>query len=121
MAIHILGKAIKGKKPIHLGLASTFYGIGVGTAQKICAKLGFYPQMQIHQLSENQILNITKELSGMTIEKQLLEETRSNIKMKKDIGSYAGMRHAMGLPVRGQKTKNNIATARKLNRINRKQ
>lgn len=76
--------------------------------------------MRIHQLTEQQILGITKELSDMTIESQLKSQVNANIGLKKEIGSYAGYRHAMGLPVRGQRTKNNARTAKVLNRLNRR-
>lgn len=56
----------------------------------------------------------------MVIDSKLLSQVRANIKMKREIGSYTGMRHSMGLPVRGQRTKTNAKTARKLNRIERK-
>lgn len=65
-------------------------------------------------------MSITKELSEMTTDSKLLSQVRANIRMKREIGSYVGMRHSMGLPVRGQRTKTNAKTARKLNRIERK-
>lgn len=105
---------------IQYGLTKTFYGIGLETATRICSKLGFYPDMRMHQLSEQQTMSITKELSEMTIDSKLLSQVRANIKMKREIGSYVGLRHSMGLPVRGQRTKTNAKTARKLNRIERK-
>lgn len=74
----------------------------------------------MHQLSEQQTMSITKELSEMTTDSKLLAQVRANIRMKREIGSYTGMRHSMGLPVRGQRTKTNAKTARKLNRIERK-
>lgn len=143
MVVHILGKAVKGKYLINvcilfwyypffwqiltffliiqqIGLAKTFYGIGTETATQICSKLGFYPGMRMHQLTEQQTMAVTKELSEMTIDSKLLSQVRANIKMKREIGSYTGLRHSMGLPVRGQRTKTNAKTARKLNRIDRK-
>lgn len=120
MVVHILGKGFKGKEVIRIALASKFYGIGLTTAERICSRLGFYPWMRMHQLSEAQILSITSELSNMTIEGDARAIVKENIALKKRIGSYAGMRHATGLPVRGQKTRNNANTARKLNRIDRK-
>lgn len=76
--------------------------------------------MRMHQLSEQQILGITKELSELTIEGDARAIVRQNIALKKSINSYAGMRHAMGLPVRGQGTRTNAKTARKLNRLERR-
>ncbi|QPG77315.1 37S ribosomal protein subunit sws2, mitochondrial [Brettanomyces nanus] len=120
MVVHILGKAIRGKYKVVYGLSATFYGLGLHTATKICSKLGFYPEMRMHQLSEQHLMSVTKELSDMTIESKLLSQIRSNIQLKKKTGSYAGLRHAMGLPVRGQKTRTNAKTARKLNKLDRK-
>ncbi|CCF60146.1 hypothetical protein KAFR_0J00780 [Kazachstania africana CBS 2517] len=119
MVVHVLGKAFKGKEVVRIALASKFYGIGSRTSQLICSKLGFYPWMRMHQLSESQILNITNELSKITIEDDARAIVRQNIQLKKRIGSYQGLRHALHLPVRGQNTKNNAKTARKLNRLDR--
>lgn len=74
----------------------------------------------MHQLSEQQVLGITKELSDLTIEGDARAIIRSNIALKRAIGSYQGMRHAMGLPVHGQRTRTNAKTARKLNRVERR-
>lgn len=76
--------------------------------------------MRVHQLNEQQILGITKELADLTIEADKRALIRANIALKRSIGSYAGMRHALGLPVRGQRTKTNAKTARRLNRIERR-
>lgn len=120
MVVHILGKAFKGKEVIRIGLASKFYGIGDKTAERVCSKLGFYPWMRMHQLSEAQIMNIASELSNMTIEGDARAVVKENIALKKRIGSYQGMRHTLNLPVRGQHTRNNANTARKLNKIDRR-
>lgn len=120
MVVHVLGKVFKGKEVIRIGLASKFYGIGLATSGKICSKLGFYPWMRMHQLSEPQILSIASEISNMTVEDDARAIVRKNIALKKSIGTYQGLRHALHLPVRGQKTKNNAKTARKLNRLDRK-
>lgn len=75
--------------------------------------------MRMGQLSEPQILAINKELNELTIEGQLKQQINDNIKLKRAIGSYAGLRHAAGLPVRGQRTRNNAVTAKRLNKLNR--
>ncbi|CAI1684592.1 hypothetical protein SEUBUCD646_0N02370 [Saccharomyces eubayanus] len=120
MVVHILGKGFKGKEVIQIALASKFYGIGRTTAEKVCSKLGFYPWMRMHQLSEPQIMSIASELSTMTIEGDARAIVKDNIALKKKIGCYSGMRHALHLPVRGQRTRNNAKTARKLNKIDRR-
>lgn len=101
-------------------MAAKFYALGINNATKICSKLGFYPQKRMHQLTEQDVLAINAELANYTIEKEALNIVRSNIALKRNIGSYAGRRHAMNLPVRGQGTRNNARTAKKLNRLDRK-
>ncbi|SCU88289.1 LADA_0E09296g1_1 [Lachancea dasiensis] len=120
MVVHILGKGFKGKEVIKIALASKFYGIGLKTSETVCSKLGFYPWMRMHQLSEPQIMSITSELSNLTIEGNARAVVKENIALKRRIGSYEGMRHALNLPVRGQRTRNNAKTARRLNRIDRR-
>ncbi|CAB4252562.1 similar to Saccharomyces cerevisiae YNL081C SWS2 Putative mitochondrial ribosomal protein of the small subunit, has similarity to E. coli S13 ribosomal protein [Maudiozyma barnettii] len=119
MVVHILGKVFKGKEVIRIALASKFYGIGEKTATIVCSKLGFYPWMRMHQLSEAQIMNIASELSTITIEGEARAVVKRNIALKKSIGTYEGLRHVLHLPVRGQHTRNNAKTARKLNRLDR--
>lgn len=75
--------------------------------------------MCMNQLSEPQILVLNKEISELLVEGHLKQKINNDIKLKRDIGSYAGFRHAMGLPVRGQNTRNNANTAKKLNRLER--
>lgn len=75
--------------------------------------------MRMNQLTEPQIMAINKELSDLTIEGHLKQKILDDIKLKRSIGSFAGSRHAAGLPVRGQKTRNNSQTASRLNRLER--
>jgi small subunit ribosomal protein S13 len=62
---------------------------------------------------------LTAELSTMTIDNDARRVVQDNIKRLRDMGTYRGRRHAMGLPVRGQNTRNQISTARKLNIVER--
>ena len=75
--------------------------------------------MRMNQLTEPQIMAINKELSDMSIEGHLKHKMNDDIKFKRAIGSYAGIRHSAGLPVRGQRTRNNSETANRLNRLDR--
>lgn len=120
MGVHVFGKSIKHTSLVRLGLAKKIFGVGPLTAEKICAKVGIYPQMRMNQLTEPQIMALNKELSGLTVEGHLKQKVLDDIKLKKSIGSYAGTRHSAGLPVRGQGTRNNSSTALRLNRIDRK-
>lgn len=71
-------------------------------------------------LPQRTITALTAELSTMTIENDARKIVQDNIKRLRDIGTYRGRRHAMGLPVRGQRTRNQIQTARKLNVVERR-
>ncbi|ODV66404.1 ribosomal protein S13 [Hyphopichia burtonii NRRL Y-1933] len=120
MAVHIFGKAIKHNALVRIGLAKRIFGVGYNTAERLCAKVGIYPQMRMNQLTEPQIMAINKELSEMAVENELKAKILSDIKLKRSIGSYAGQRHAAGLPVRGQRTRNNGYIAGKLNKVERR-
>jgi small subunit ribosomal protein S13 len=71
-------------------------------------------------LQPKTVTALTAELSTMTIENDARKIIQDNIRRLRDMGAYRGRRHAMGLPVRGQRTRNQIQTARKLNKIERK-
>lgn len=119
MAVHIFGHNIRHNTKVWLGLKHAIFGIGESTARKICAKVSIYPMMRVKDLSEPQIMDLNKEISELTVAGALKAQINENIKFKKDIGSFAGTRHVRGLPVRGQKTRNNAKTAGKLNRLER--
>ena len=70
-------------------------------------------------LSQRAVTALTGELSAMTIENDARKIVQDNIKRLRDIGTYRGRRHAMNLPVRGQNTRGQIMTARKLNKVER--
>ncbi|KAI7301027.1 hypothetical protein KC315_g9699, partial [Hortaea werneckii] len=69
---------------------------------------------------DRQINDLAAELSTMTLENDLRRQLQENIKRLRDMGTYRGRRHAMSLPVRGQNTRSQIMTARKLNRVERR-
>lgn len=120
MVTNIMGKSFRGNVLVQAGLVQKFFGVGHKTAGEICSKLGFYPQMRMHQLDEPRILALTKELSTLKIETELRNEILQNIRIKHEVGSYQGMRHAQGLPVHGQRTRTNAKNAKKLNRLDRR-
>ncbi|KAF2474715.1 30S ribosomal protein S13 [Lindgomyces ingoldianus] len=100
-------------------LLETFYGIGPKVSQRIMARYHIYPFAKVGGLKNAQVLELNAELSNMKIENDLRREVQDNIRRLKDMGTYRGRRHAMGLPVRGQRTRTQITTARKLNKIER--
>ncbi|KAL6716447.1 37S ribosomal protein subunit sws2, mitochondrial [Lecanora helva] len=97
-----------------------FYGVGPLVASKLLAKLHIHPTARLGSLSNQTVLDITAELSSMKIENDLRRELVDNIKRLRDMGAYRGKRHAIGLPVRGQRTRTQTATAQKLNKIERR-
>ncbi|KAF2683452.1 30S ribosomal protein S13 [Lentithecium fluviatile CBS 122367] len=97
----------------------TFYGIGPKVSQRIMARFHIQPWAKVGSLKNSTVMDLTAELSEMKIENDLRREVQDNIRRLKDMGTYRGRRHAMGLPVRGQRTRTQIATARRLNKIER--
>ncbi|KAF1815381.1 ribosomal protein S13 [Eremomyces bilateralis CBS 781.70] len=98
----------------------SFYGIGPVVSRNVMARFHIHPTMKVGSLKDQQLLELNAQLSTMNIDNDLRREMRDNIKKLRDIGCYRGKRHAMGLPVRGQNTKNQIKSAQRLNRIERR-
>lgn len=87
------------------------YGVGRSTAQKVLDKAGVDRQMKVEEWNDENINSIRQILSeNYKLEGELRSETQLNIKRLMDIGCYRGIRHRIGLPVRGQSTKNNART-----------
>ena len=79
-----------------------------------------FPTAKVGSLTNKQTLDLNAELATLNIENDLRRQLRDNIARLRDMGTYRGRRHAMGLPVRGQRTRTQIATASKLNKVERK-
>ncbi len=86
------------------------YGIGRPTSQKVLEKVGIDENIRVKDLTEEQVNLIRKEIESIKVEGDLRREVALNIKRLMEIGSYRGIRHRKGLPVRGQKTKTNART-----------
>ena len=87
------------------------YGIGPATAQSICKKVNIDPDMKADKLTAAHISAITTILQEeIVIEGDLRRQVQQNIRRLGAIGSYRGIRHRRGLPVRGQRTKTNART-----------
>lgn len=86
------------------------YGVGKSTAQEILKEAGVSEDTRVRDLTEDELSNIRKAVENYTIEGDLRREVSLNVKRLTEIGSYRGLRHRRGLPVRGQKTKNNART-----------
>ena len=96
-------------KRIEIGL-TYIHGIGRKLSRNILNKLNINLDTKVKDLSEEEISKIRKELDNHLLEGDLRREVSMNIKNKMEIGSYQGMRHRKGLPVRGQSTRSNAKT-----------
>jgi small subunit ribosomal protein S13 len=86
------------------------YGIGKQTAIKILAEAGVSEETRVRDLTEDELNKIRDIIDKLKVEGDLRREISLNIKRLMEIGSYRGLRHRRGLPVRGQNTKNNART-----------
>mgnify|MGYP005747916521 FL=1 len=87
------------------------YGIGRSTAQKILAEAGIDESIKVQDWNDDQLGKIRKLISeNYKVEGALRSEVQLNIKRLMDIGAQRGIRHRLGLPLRGQRTKNNSRT-----------
>jgi len=95
----------------HAGISLTYiYGIGRTTAAKICEAVGVNPSVKIQDLPEDKLDAIRNEIAKMSVEGDLRREVGISIKRLMDLGSYRGLRHRRGLPLRGQRTRTNART-----------
>ena len=86
------------------------FGIGNSRASKILESAGVDQSKKVSDWSDAEISKIREAVGSFTIEGELRSETQLNIKRLMDIGCYRGIRHRTGLPLRGQRTKNNSRT-----------
>ena len=106
----IAGVDLPRNKKIEYAL-SYIYGIGVSTSRVILEKSNIDGDRRVNELSEEELLSIRKVIDeSFSVEGELRSQTSQNIKRLIDIGTYRGLRHRKGLPVRGQNTKNNSRT-----------
>ncbi|MBT3174719.1 MAG: 30S ribosomal protein S13 [Lentimicrobiaceae bacterium] len=110
MMARIAGVDIPNKKRGEIAL-TYIYGVGRSTAQKILTKAGVDWNLKAEEWTDDQQNDIRNVLSeNYKVEGELRSETQMNIKRLMDIGTYRGIRHRLGLPLRGQNTKNNART-----------
>lgn len=105
----IVGVDIPNDKRVVISL-TYIYGIGPSIARKVLAACGIDENIRVKNLSEEQLTAIRSEISKIKVEGDLRREISMNIKRLQEIGCYRGIRHRRGLPVRGQRTKNNART-----------
>jgi small subunit ribosomal protein S13 len=107
----IAGVNIPLNKRVEVGLTYV-YGIGRSTANEIVTKAGVSPDTQVKDLTEDEVVKLREAVESRQVEGDLRRDRSQNVKRLQEIGSYRGLRHRRGLPVRGQRTKTN-ARARK--------
>lgn len=106
----ISGIDLPREKRVEIGL-TYIYGIGLATSQKILSVTGISAETRVKDLSEEEVNEIRTYINkNLMVEGDLRRDVAMNIKRLVDIGTYRGIRHRRGLPVRGQKTKTNART-----------
>ncbi|MBP1664691.1 MAG: ribosomal protein [Bacteroidetes bacterium] len=110
MAIRIVGVDLPQNKRGEVGLTYV-YGIGRSSAKKILEEAGVDINIKVKDWTDDQAAKIREIIgAGYKVEGDLRSEVQLNIKRLMDIGCYRGIRHRIGLPLRGQSTKNNART-----------
>jgi small subunit ribosomal protein S13 len=106
----IAGAEIPDEKKVNISL-TYIYGIGPTSAKKILQATAINPDTRVRDLTESEIAQLRETIEQQyTIEGDLRREVAMNIKRLMDIGSYRGLRHRRGLPVRGQRSRTNSRT-----------
>ena len=105
----IAGINIPPHQHAEIGLTAIF-GIGRTRARTICEATGIEYSKKIKDLTDEELEKIREQINGYTIEGDLRREVQLSIKRLIDLGTYRGMRHKRGLPVRGQRTRTNART-----------
>ena len=95
----------------HAEIALTaVYGVGRSRARRICVAAGIKCNTKIKDLSDTDMDKLREQIAKFTIEGDLRREVSMNIKRLMDLGTWRGLRHRRGLPVRGQRTRTNART-----------
>src|SRR6185503_18332075 len=105
----IAGINIPLNKRAEIGL-TYIYGVGRPTANKVLAQVGIEPDRKVRELTDDEVAKLRDAIDDLTVEGDLRRERSQSVKRLMEIGSYRGMRHRRGLPVRGQNTKTNART-----------
>ncbi len=114
--VRICGVNISENKSVLYALTS-IYGIGVSRSKHICNSIGINYYIKFNKLDDKNINLIRKKISNFILEGDLRRDIMLNIKRLIDINCYRGLRHRKKLPVRGQRTKTNAKTCKKLRKF----
>lgn len=108
----ISGVDLPREKRVEVGL-TYIYGIGLSTSQKLLDETGINRDTRVRELTDDEVTRLREIIDrDYRVEGDLRRETAMNIKRLMDIGSYRGLRHRRGMPVRGQRTRTNARTRR---------
>jgi small subunit ribosomal protein S13 len=106
----IAGVNIPLNKRVEIGL-TYIYGIGRSRSNEVLAKVEVSPDTYVRDLTDDEVVKLREAIdSSLTVEGDLRRERSQSVKRLQEIGSYRGLRHRRGLPVRGQNTKTNART-----------
>jgi small subunit ribosomal protein S13 len=106
----IAGVDIPREKRLEISLTYIF-GVGRSTSQLVCDQTGLSRDTRVRDLTEEEIAKLRSFIdANLKVEGDLRREVSANIKRKMEIGTYQGIRHRRGLPVRGQRTRTNART-----------
>ena len=110
LVARIAGVNIPTNKRVEIALRY-IHGIGPAKATEICEKVGIKRERRVHDLTDQEVLQIRETIDAdHQVEGDLRREVSQNIKRLMDMGNYRGLRHRRGLPVRGQRTHTNART-----------
>ena len=96
-------------KHVWVGLTH-IYGVGVARSRAACEGAGVNPNTKVKDLTESEVNAIRSQIAKFAVEGDLRREVSMNIKRLMDLGTWRGLRHRKGLPVRGQRTRTNART-----------
>jgi small subunit ribosomal protein S13 len=105
----IAGVNVPTNKRVEVGLTYVF-GIGRAAAGDIVRHAGVNPDTKVKDLTEDEVVKLREAVESREVEGELRRERSQNVKRLSEIGSYRGLRHRRGLPVRGQRTHTNART-----------
>ena len=105
----IAGINIPMNKHVVIGLTAIF-GVGRSQARVACEAAGVKPETKVKDLTEAEVAALRSQVARLAVEGDLRREVAMNIKRLMDLGSYRGLRHRKGLPMRGQRTRTNART-----------
>ena len=105
----IAGVNVPTNKRVEVGLTYVF-GIGRAAARDIVGQAGVNPDTKVKDLTEDEVVKLREAVESREVEGDLRRERSQNVKRLSEIGSYRGLRHRRGLPVRGQRTHTNART-----------